>query len=324
MASPITFTATRGLSLTGTEAGAWLASTTAETVGVDETTQLLSGDDVSFTSSIGNWVSATTYTATAAAVSGEMQITPTVNYGKRYIPITTIVGQVYKVTATHRLISGSGGSIFHVSTATHGGTTNLLASATINGTSTAVTATIEFRATGTTTYIHAGQGGAATGVCGIDNVIITKSGNLVSNGTFGVDVAWTNASTGTGTAAIAGGVLTLASGTPYASNRGIRNASISGLTIGMTYTLVLTNTSANVGRLDITPDLETQDIPASATTSFTFVAAATSRTLTLYSPRTDGTSCVIDNVSVRLATPDLTANNHGAEIHGQLTTTAVA
>jgi hypothetical protein len=59
-----------------------------------------------FSNGTTGWASGTSFTSTAAVVSGEMQVTPTVDFGRQYQTITTVAGRSYRFTGSGRIVSG--------------------------------------------------------------------------------------------------------------------------------------------------------------------------------------------------------------------------
>ena len=91
----VTYTATEGLDLLGSEIGAWLAETTAGTTNPE----LLSNGG--FTSNTTSW--AAVNGATLASVSSELRITANgTSYPAATQAITTVIGQAYTITCTAR------------------------------------------------------------------------------------------------------------------------------------------------------------------------------------------------------------------------------
>lgn len=60
-----------------------------------------------FDSDTTGWASGSSFTSTAVASGGEMQVTATVEFGRQVQQVTTVAGRTYRVTGSVRLVSGS-------------------------------------------------------------------------------------------------------------------------------------------------------------------------------------------------------------------------
>lgn len=320
MTGMVSYTAKRGVELLGTEALASLIDTVAETLGVDETTEhILNGVDPTTTT---NWTAAAN--TTLSAVSNRLRVTADANGScHAYQGITTVVGQTYVVNLDFDTAAVTGEAILLVGTTISNYDNYYYYIGFATGSYSFI-----FKATATTTYLKlfSHSGTLAGEYTEWNNISIKKTGNLVENHHFAdsVNSQWTDNSTGTGASVVGGGELTLTSGAPYASNRGVAYQAIA-LTVGKTYVVSIENTSANTGRMSISSgNVSTRDVAANSTYVFTFTAATAAPELTFYSPLTDSLSWTVDNISIREGVPDLSSLNKAIEVHGQITKSAVA
>ncbi|MGQ0610058.1 MAG: hypothetical protein ACT4N9_03000 [Paracoccaceae bacterium] len=60
-----------------------------------------------FDGGTASWASGSSFTSTAAVVGGEMQVTPTADFGRQVQTLTLVVGRSYQITGTIRRVSGS-------------------------------------------------------------------------------------------------------------------------------------------------------------------------------------------------------------------------
>jgi hypothetical protein len=103
-----------------------------------------------------------------AVVSGEMQVTRVSVASTAYQAITTVVGQIYKVTGKQRVITPSAQPNIVARTGTDP-TMGLISAGAATTSGTFVTNTFYFIASGTTTYLHL-TAGTASGVVAFDDV----------------------------------------------------------------------------------------------------------------------------------------------------------
>jgi hypothetical protein len=170
--------------------GCFLADTVAETIAASG--NLVANGDFSSGTTTG-WVSGST-TATAAVVSGEMQVTATQNFGRDVYALPALtVGRTYVLTGTGRMVSGPGTAILGIASTSSGQS----ASANVNTASTTpVSAPLTFTATQTNYWVVAGlttTGPDVTGsVAAFDNISVqlatpdrsVKNKGMVVNGSF--------------------------------------------------------------------------------------------------------------------------------------------
>jgi hypothetical protein len=170
--------------------GCFFADTVAETIAASG--NLVANGDFSSGTTTG-WVSGST-TATAAVVSGEMQVTATQNFGRDVYALPALtVGRTYVLTGTGRMVSGPGTAILGIASTSSGQS----ASANVNTASTTpVSAPLTFTATQTNYWVVAGlttTGPDVTGsVAAFDNISVqlatpdrsVKNKGMVVNGSF--------------------------------------------------------------------------------------------------------------------------------------------
>lgn len=60
-----------------------------------------------FDGGTASWASGSSFTSTAAVVGGEMQVTPTADFGRQIQTLTLVVGRSYRITGTVRRVSGA-------------------------------------------------------------------------------------------------------------------------------------------------------------------------------------------------------------------------
>jgi trimeric autotransporter adhesin len=152
------------------------------------------------------------------------------------------------------------------------------------------------------------------------------SGELVTNGTFDTDTAWTKGSNWT----ISGGVATTtALNAQPASERYLSQSNV--LVVGKTYTLSVTINASNISSGNSFLQVFTNTAitvynvtsAASGTYNITFIATDTTLIFTTSSSGFSG-SFSIDDVTVRLADADRSVNNKGLQVFGNITKTPVA
>jgi trimeric autotransporter adhesin len=150
--------------MVGDVRGCWMADTVAETItGAELVT------NGTFTTDTSGWVTGT-LSATAAAVAGEMQVTPTADFGRRLFVFPTTVGKQYVITGSARVVSGPGTAFLGYSLVdpVNGSTALTVVSTT---STTAVSGTVTFTATATSVAVVAGENITGTSsVYGFDNI----------------------------------------------------------------------------------------------------------------------------------------------------------
>lgn len=131
----------------GNSVGAWLADTVVETI--TSTAELVANG--TFATDLSGWATGTSFTSTAAAVAGEMQVTATTNFGRQIYSVATVVGKTYSVSADLRIVSGSSncylsvaksGELDDVTSPAGGVTATTLTNRTLSFTATATTSKI--------------------------------------------------------------------------------------------------------------------------------------------------------------------------------------
>lgn len=316
MSGMVTYTAKRGFDLS-TVLGAVLASladTTEETIGVDETTEIITNGT--------NLVDTTGWNAgtntTLSAVSNRLRVASTANGSSwAYQSFTTVVGSTYVVSVDFDTDAVTGSTFILVGTSSGG--SNVY---NFNAGSTTGTKTFVFRATETTTYLslYHSTSALAGEYSEFNNISVKLSGNLVHNHTFDdntgsvgwtFDTNWSISnrklnSTGSNNGADAEQTVNFTSGLPY-----VVTITLANRTSGSVYVL-LGGTIGNGGVA----------YTANGTYTTTIIAGSTSSLLEI---RSGGGGYVgdVDDISVRLAVPDLSIYGDGLEVHGQITKSAV-
>ena len=284
--------------------GAFLSSTTAETIGVDETTELVTNG--TFDTDISGWVLGKDAGATAAHEGTNFTIKLT-NDGDGGVTsfqsaITTVIGKTYFASAEITAISSGNGAVIKSDSATDI-VTNAVTILSDTGT---VTESASFVATATTTYIHVTSSSPASSTVEYDNISVKQTGNLVLNGTFDVDTSgWIDSSEGTGsTAWNASGYINLVTGAD-SSNEGITTQSFATV-IGSSYVVAAEKISGNsIVQLDNFGQSGGlfQSANDAVNVAGTFVATAATTYITLRNFDNFSATSSIDNISVRLADP---------------------
>ena len=288
--------------------GCWLADTTAETIGVDESTELVTNG--TFDSDSG-W----TYDAAwsvAAGVASHVATAGGAIYRSGSVPADEVV------IAQFTISNYSAGSI---AVTINGITGNFHAA---NGTFTEI-----IRAGSVNTNI--GLDPSSSFVGDVDDFSIIRTGNLIENGEFTYNTDGWTAQT-SALASVGGGELEITD--DGASVNAYARQTIP-VVSGDTYVLQVTGRcgTASVVRPILSGAHSWNDSGENNTTTtnktwfHTFVAETSSLQVDLFSYHAipDGTKDSFwDNISVRLADPDRSVNDNGLEVHGQITKAAVA
>lgn len=291
------YEAVDGINLLGTEVLATMADDTVETIGVDESVNLVTGDNADFTTTVGDWVGANG--GTLAIVSNQLELTNgSGTWGRAELTLTGLtVGQVYHFTADYIQGTSSNAQI-------------RVDGVTLEDLSSSDSYSVYFRAATASLVIGFRNGSNTIGHTSLfDNVFVGVSGQLVANGAFHGDVEWT---LGTGWT-ISGGVLVGTSPTGFARQT-------PDITIEDSYVITYEITSFtgtsffwSLGGVNLT----------ARTAAGTYTETITAISTAQLESHVSATSINIDNVSVRLAIPDLSSYADGIEVHGQLIKSAV-
>ena len=291
--------------------GCWLSDTVAETVGVDESTELVTNGtfdtDTDWTKGTDWSIGAGVATKAAGAAASNLSQT-----------ITTVAGGYYEVE--YEITAHTAGTVGVYSTES---TNKTSASYEGNGVGTYKVVLI---ASGTSMTVR--LRGTNTADLSIDNVSVIRTGNLIENGEFTYNTdGWTAGDAASG--------LSVVSNKLRITNNDATSAwtyqSFTAV-VGETYVLTFdftagTSTSFNYGvGTSAGGDQYAGDTGVTATANtITFVATAT--TSYVYFQNADATNTYysdFDNVSIRLADPDRSVNDNGLEVYGQFTKSAVA
>ena len=287
--------------------GAFLSDTTAETVGVDETTELVTNG--TFDTDLSGWTAGSSW----SWVSGTASNTGT-SYGSylTQAPFTE-VGKTYLVSFDY--VSGSGGAVYiKVGAGSYVSHFGILSG------------------TGTYTFVHRCVGlddilaFAGTNTFTIDNISVKQTGNLVVNGTFDVDTSgWTASGSNL---SVVSNQLNVVSVTPSTVSWAYQ---IINCEANKEYILTADFISGAANRYIYVGNgiggatyggLATSSVVV-GTNSITFTPTASSFYLSLGT--FDGTTpSIFDNISVRLAESDRSVNNNGLEVYGTVTKAPVA
>lgn len=306
----IQYTAVRGFDLSTVNSAvlAALADTTEETLGVDETTELVT-NGVDPTATTG-WTVGTN--GSLSATGNRLRLTNTAGgVTSFYQSITTVVGQAYVVSVDYDTDAVTGNVFINI-----GNSAGSFAVFLDNLGSTTGTHTFIFIATATTTFLTMSHSSGAlnTEYTEWNNLSIKATGNKIENHNF-VDNTNSQWTLGTGWS-ISGGTLTHASGTGSAAYQSIVGVA------GQAYVVTFTVSSRTAGNVQIYfGGTLGADVSANATYTYTVVMGSADSLFQFSCGSTfDGS---IDDVSIRLAVPDLSANADGLEVHGQVTKSAV-
>jgi len=295
--------------------GSWLADTTEETVGVDESTELVTNG--TFDTDTTGW---TAYNSAILSVdTNRLKITnggPA--YGAAYQTIPTVVGETYIATCDFDAGTNTTGYLF-IGTTVYGSQLGQ----SIGSDKLQVT----FVATSTTTYVNVrNHTNTDANYSFYDSISVKRTGNLVQNGDFTYSTAgWTAGQFAI--FSVSSGVLRVTNG---ATDHGYATQQIQ-CEIGRVYvvsgSVVGSGGGAFASSLSIGSGPENGDIIANNafTRPVTFVATVANPYITLLvGGNTSGAYKDFDNISVRLADPDRSVNNKGLEVHGQITKAPVA
>ena len=280
---------------------ATLADSTAETVGVDITTEHVSNGTFA-TNDLTGWTDDSVGSGTVVASSGAAVITSTdgSNYGKISQDLTLVSGEIYEIVFTVSVTNGAYVSI--------PGFTGVSGNYTPGSTRTLTAKAIS--TSGGISFQVVGNAGTTT----IDNISVKRIQNVVENGEMSSDRVWTLNTGWT----ISGGIATCDGSQSGASNVG-QNV----LTIGKTYLVTYELLSRTAGSIKVvlgTTYSDSHTVPA--VYSVVLTAATTGWMLLQADTSFAGT---IDNVTVyELDTPDRSVNDNHLQVVGELTKTAVA
>ena len=327
---------------------ATLSDTKVEKVGVDESIS------ASLISNGENWTGASGSTpptdwsqygsgandAIYSISGGELTITEngSGNYGIMYQAFDVVAGQTYTVTVRYKS-SGTGFARFFIGTAPGSA---LVLSTQNTGSTDFITKSITFSDTNSRTlYLSFAAVGEEGASAIFDYVSITKTGELITNGTFDNGIEnWIDQSTGTqsvDSSNVSAGELTLTrlnsdseqvsqllnlvEGKRYVLSFDVTASINDKGEIWVGTDLPLNNQALGDGTQTAKSTLETGNILGVGSYLYTFTAGSVN-----YLSIRVGASDTIswDNISVRLAEPDRSVNDNGLQIFGEIDKTPVA
>jgi len=290
----------------------------AETIGVDAADIVMNG---AFTTDTSGWTaSQNSGTAVISSVSGQLLVdnNSSATYGRAYQVLPTVIGQAYQVNAN--VIATSTLAAIRIVNSDNLGATPL-ANEYATG---AASIECNFVATATSTYIMAvNYSATTTDTSTFDNIVVRKSYNIITNGSFGYDAQWTKETGWT----IASNVATIT--TPGSTTSIYQSVTLS---VAGTYEFAAQVTSISAGTISLTTTANTaiytaESTPTTTTTGWLRRKIYVHSAGTIYLKITGTSTAVasIDNVSCWLIEDDQSAaNNNGFEVHGQLRRVAVA
>lgn len=310
MSGMVVYSAVKGLVSLTNEDLISLVDTTEETIGVDETTEhVLNGTNPTTTT---NWTAGSN--TTLSAVSNRLRVTSDANgasYG--YQALTTIIGRTYFLTFDYDTDTTTGNTFFDIGTTIAG-----FDNAFINMQSVTGTYTFIFKATATTTYIALFNSSStlAGEYSEFNNISVKETGILVENHNFldSTNAQWT---LGDAAATISGGSLSV-DGSQSTIFYVTQNNILTNLTTYVvTYTI--SNYVAGFTQAQVSGHAGTSR-GANGTYTETLTTTLGINLGFWFDGDFDGD---IDDVSIRLAVPDLSDNLDGLEVHGEVTKTPV-
>ena len=325
---------------------ATLSDTKNETVGVDETTELIVDGS-------GNWVGdfdvaadVSEWTGSGGTIDGSLgyvRITQTTNSTAYLtIPINTVVGKKYKISADIRTSVAdtvNTGAAFYIGETAYQNDVALRRPMVSEGSFSSFS--LEFVATTSVTHITLASWAQSGDHVEFDNVSVKQTGELVTNGTFdnGIE-GWIDQSSGTqsvDSTNVSAGELTLTR-----LNSDVEQVSqLLNLVEGKRYVLSFDVTASinDKGEIWVGTDLPldnqvledggqtaksalgTGNILGVGSYLYTFTAGSTN----YLSMRVGGNDTISwDNISVRLAEEDRSANDKGLQVFGEIDKTPVA
>lgn len=326
------YEAVDGVYLKGDEVLATMADDTVETIGVDESVELHTWANAASVTNEANSPTGINLSGVTAAVvtspvdhgtwalSAESNTSPTAA-ARLYLdlnasPISLVVGNVYTLSFAVRHI-GSGDQWN-----CHLGSTNSLDSnyitieTLVNTDTTFATHTVTFKHSANTRYFGCREWSAFNdGGVYFDTLSIKRSGQLVANGGMNAETSGINWTLGTGWT-ISGGFLTHVGPTG-----GDANQNDIDILVGVPYVVTYTVSNWTAGSVYVRLGGGAEGITRSANGTYTETIIPTVSILSMHAISIFAGN--IDNVSVRLAIPDLSSYGDGLEVHGLLDKIAV-
>ena len=308
-----------------------LSDSVVETVGVNSD-ELLTGDNSTFTSSVGDWVDISIGSGSVVRnTSGnyvELNRVDSSNNARIGIGLNLQVDQMYVLQFSLVGSSSSGVQVRGFKSSDNSFSPNAIINSTASQDG---LYTVSFRAEdGYDGIMFMSISGTNT-VANLDSVTIRATTELIINGDFSTALGdeWSDESTGTGSISLnASGYIDLIS--QGSGNRAIADQSFSTV-IGKTYTLSLDviatdeNSSVYLGTSAGANDITSGalNLLSLSVNSFTFVATTTTTFIRFWGS-TESSTNSFDNISVRLAEEDRSVNNNGLQIVGEINKTPVA
>lgn len=301
---------------TGSNASYWssIELLEIESFGVDETTDLVTNG--TFTSNITGWTDVSGAGGNLAwNPSGYLDLVNTTGTSVGYQAITTIPEQIYRLMVDKVGVPG----VVKIEIGTAFSSSNLRL---IYDFGAVGTYTFYFKAASTTTYIQFSNG-LASSTASIDNVSVTKSGQLITNHDFSdsTNVDWSGGGNTTisvtgdrlrATAIAAGYIQAYRSLVTVAGNEYTVTFEYStdGVT-GNTYIYIGTSAGSNADYTLLITAGSVYTVTFTASSALTYITFSSANALTAEYTE-------FDNITMRLSAPDLSTNADGFNYHGQL------
>ena len=316
---------------------ATLSDTKNEKVGVDETTELIVDGS-------GNWVGdfdvaadVSEWTGSGGTIDGSLgyvRITQTTNSTAYLtIPINTVVGKKYKISADIRTSVAdtvNTGAAFYIGETAYQNDVALRRPMVSEGSFSSFS--LEFVATTSVTHITLASWAQSGDHVEFDNVSVKQTGELITNGTFddGTE-GWTeyDPNNHVSISHLSSGKLRITSDTT--TNSAIWAAqSIDNFIVGETYVvsadITINGTATASVILHDSWIANFPSITSSGHYSFTFKPVETQHEVRTYvsAAFAAGSTVDFDNVSIRLAEDDRSVNDNGLQVFGEINKAPVA
>ena len=297
-----------------------LSDTKNETVGVDETTELVTNSG--FDNGTNGWSIGGAGASYEVNPSEQLVVTRNGTSATVSQTIPTVVGKTYILSCD--LISVTGGASLILDLGSNSSAkSNEIRVHSVTHVATSTSTTIEINVLDT-----------STGTVTVDNISVKQTGELITNGTFdNGTTGWLYADNGTSSQGVSGGVLTL-SHTTYTNSMLYqildlipgKKYVLTGQTGGTNFDLCNIRIGSSLGGNQfggiVSSEAASSDLIDHAIT-FTPTQSTTYISLRVNSSSPD-LSCDFDNISIRLAEDDRSVNDNGLQIFGEITKSPVA